>query len=79
MNPQPGEHVVHIGGGTGYYPAVFAERVTEAGAVTAIEIVGFRDEAAQVTPIKRGSGTSDKQRSTCSEGRKGAACRSFCS
>ncbi len=38
MNPQPGEHVVHIGCGTGYYSAIFAECVTEAGAVTAIEI-----------------------------------------
>jgi len=35
--PQPGEHIVHIGAGVGYYTAVMAELVGPAGAVTAIE------------------------------------------
>jgi protein-L-isoaspartate(D-aspartate) O-methyltransferase len=36
--PQPGEHVVHIGTGTGYYTATFAELVGAAGMVTAVEL-----------------------------------------
>ena len=35
---QPGEHVVHIGCGTGYYTAIMAEIVGSRGHVTAIEI-----------------------------------------
>src|SRR5215470_8483947 len=35
--PQPGEHVVHVGAGVGYYSAIFAALVGPAGAVTAIE------------------------------------------
>jgi hypothetical protein len=35
--PQPGEHVVHIGAGVGYYTAILAELVGIAGRVTAIE------------------------------------------
>jgi protein-L-isoaspartate(D-aspartate) O-methyltransferase len=34
----PGHHVVHIGCGTGYYSAIFAQLVGEAGHVTAIEV-----------------------------------------
>jgi protein-L-isoaspartate(D-aspartate) O-methyltransferase len=34
-----GEHVVHVGAGVGYYSAIFAELVGNAGAVTAIEYV----------------------------------------
>jgi protein-L-isoaspartate(D-aspartate) O-methyltransferase len=34
----PGEHVVHVGAGTGYYSAILAEIVGAAGRVTAIEI-----------------------------------------
>lgn len=34
----PGHHVVHVGCGTGYYSAVLAELVGEAGRVTAIEL-----------------------------------------
>lgn len=36
--PQPGEHLVHIGAGTGYYTAIFAELVGSCGMVTAIEL-----------------------------------------
>ena len=35
--PRPGEHVVHIGAGTGYYSAILAQIVGSAGHVTAIE------------------------------------------
>jgi protein-L-isoaspartate(D-aspartate) O-methyltransferase len=37
LDPQPGEHVVHIGAGTGYYSAILAELVGARGRVTAIE------------------------------------------
>lgn len=36
--PRKGEHVVHLGAGTGYYSAVLAELVGEEGRVTAVEI-----------------------------------------
>lgn len=38
--PQPGEHIVHVGAGTGYYSAILAELAGKGGAVTAIEIDG---------------------------------------
>jgi protein-L-isoaspartate(D-aspartate) O-methyltransferase len=38
MNVQPGEHVVHVGCGTGYFTALIAHMVTESGRVTAIEL-----------------------------------------
>jgi protein-L-isoaspartate(D-aspartate) O-methyltransferase len=38
MSPRrPGEHVVHIGAGTGYYSAILAELVGDEGRVTSIE------------------------------------------
>lgn len=36
--PRPGERVVHIGAGTGYYTAILAQVVGGAGTVTAFEI-----------------------------------------
>lgn len=36
-HPAPGEHVVHVGAGTGYYTAILAELVGPSGRVTAIE------------------------------------------
>lgn len=36
-DPKPGDHVVHIGVGTGYYTAILAELVGPTGQVTAIE------------------------------------------
>lgn len=36
-DPQPGEHVVHVGAGTGYYTAILAELVGRTGRITAIE------------------------------------------
>jgi len=35
--PQPAEHLVHIGAGTGYYTAIMAELIGPTGKVTAIE------------------------------------------
>ena len=35
--PQPGEHVVHVGAGVGYYTAILAELVGATGRVAAIE------------------------------------------
>ncbi len=37
LAPRTGEHVVHIGAGTGYYSAILAELVGDGGRVTAIE------------------------------------------
>jgi protein-L-isoaspartate(D-aspartate) O-methyltransferase len=37
LAPQPGERVVHVGAGTGYYAAILAETVRPGGQVTAIE------------------------------------------
>jgi protein-L-isoaspartate(D-aspartate) O-methyltransferase len=38
VHPVPGERVLHIGAGTGYYTAILAELVGPAGAVVAYEI-----------------------------------------
>ena len=38
--PQPGEHVVHVGAGVGYYTAILAELVGATGRVTALEFDG---------------------------------------
>ena len=35
--PAPGEHIVHVGTGSGYYTALMAHLVTETGRVTGIE------------------------------------------
>lgn len=37
-DPRPGDHVVHIGAGTGYYTAILAHLVGPTGRVTAIEL-----------------------------------------
>jgi protein-L-isoaspartate(D-aspartate) O-methyltransferase len=36
--PKPGEHVVHVGAGVGYYTAIMAAMVGEGGRVTGIEV-----------------------------------------
>src|SRR5277367_4575183 len=38
LAPKKGEHIVHIGAGTGYYTAVLARLVGEAGSIDAFEI-----------------------------------------
>jgi protein-L-isoaspartate(D-aspartate) O-methyltransferase len=37
LGPKPGEHIVHVGAGAGYYSAILAELVGPAGQVTAVE------------------------------------------
>lgn len=45
--PRPGEHVVHIGAGVGYYTAIMAELVGSSGIVTGIEFDdGLAERAA---------------------------------
>jgi protein-L-isoaspartate(D-aspartate) O-methyltransferase len=44
--PQEGDHVVHVGAGTGYYTAIMAHLVGRSGKVTAIELdPGLADRA----------------------------------
>jgi protein-L-isoaspartate(D-aspartate) O-methyltransferase len=38
LDPKPGEHVVHVGAGAGYYTAILAELVGRTGRVTAFEV-----------------------------------------
>lgn len=38
LKPRAGEHIVHVGIGTGYYTAILAELVGPSGRVTAVEI-----------------------------------------
>ncbi len=46
-DPHPGEHVVHIGAGLGYYTAILAHAVGASGRVTAIEFdAGLAERAA---------------------------------
>lgn len=45
--PRPGEHVVHVGAGVGYYSAIMAHLVAASGHVTAIEFdAGLAERAA---------------------------------
>lgn len=37
LDPRPGEHIVHVGAGGGYYSALLAEMVGPSGRITAIE------------------------------------------
>ena len=47
LNLMPGEHVLHLGCGTGYYTAIIAELVASAGRVTAVEIDATLAERAR--------------------------------
>jgi protein-L-isoaspartate(D-aspartate) O-methyltransferase len=46
--PGPGEHVVHVGAGVGYYSAILAELVGPRGLVTAIELDRALAEQARI-------------------------------
>jgi hypothetical protein len=48
LAPLPGEHVVHVGAGAGYYTAILAALVGLSGRVTAIEI-----EPALIAQLRR--------------------------
>ena len=45
--PKPGEHIVHIGAGAGYYSAILAELVGSSGQVTAVEFDAALAERAR--------------------------------
>lgn len=47
LDPKPGEHVVHIGAGSGYFTAILAELVGPAGHVTAVEFDAALAERAR--------------------------------
>src|SRR5262249_19232713 len=43
--PKPGDHIVHVGAGTGYYTAILAELTGPSGKITAVE---FDPELAEI-------------------------------
>lgn len=49
LGPKPGEHVVHIGAGSGYYSAILAELVGPSGRVTAVECDAALAERARAS------------------------------
>ena len=66
---QPGQHVLHVGSGLGYYTAVMGELVRPGGSVLALEVDSDLAERAQslVLPgspvdVRRGNGTGPFER-----------------
>lgn len=49
LGPRPGEHIVHVGAGAGYYSAILAELVGPAGRVTAVEFDADLAERARAS------------------------------
>lgn len=49
LRPQPGEHIVHVGAGTGYYSAVLSELVGPSGRITAVEFDAALAERARAS------------------------------
>jgi hypothetical protein len=47
---RPGQHVVHIGAGVGYYTAILAHMVGESGRVTAIELAASPSALWRISP-----------------------------
>ena len=47
LGPKPGERIVHVGAGAGYYSAILAELVGPAGQVTAVEFDAALAERAE--------------------------------
>jgi protein-L-isoaspartate(D-aspartate) O-methyltransferase len=47
LGPKPGEHIVHVGAGAGYYSAILAELVGPTGGVTAVEFDAALAERAK--------------------------------
>jgi protein-L-isoaspartate(D-aspartate) O-methyltransferase len=56
-DPKPGEHIVHIGAGVGYYTAIMARMLGETGRITAIEFDGelARRAAKNLSPLPNAS------------------------
>lgn len=63
LGPRPGEHVVHIGAGAGYYSAILAELVGPAGRVTAVEF-----DAALAARARAALGNRDNVRVVHADG-----------
>jgi len=55
LDPGPGEHIVHVGAGAGYYSAVLAELVGPSGRVTAIEYDAALAERARASLSRYGN------------------------
>ena len=53
LAPKPGERIVHVGAGAGYYSAILAELVGPAGQVTAVEFDAALAERAESFPSGR--------------------------
>ena len=62
LDPKPGERVLHIGAGTGYYTAILAELVGPAGKVVAYESIAEQSKAGRA--LARSSGASGPHSST---------------
>jgi protein-L-isoaspartate(D-aspartate) O-methyltransferase len=58
----PGEQVVHLGYGTGYYTAIIAELVGSAGRVTAVEIDPTLAQKAENRARRLAPGQTDPRR-----------------
>ncbi|WP_353646142.1 rRNA adenine N-6-methyltransferase family protein [Mesorhizobium sp. WSM2239] len=57
LDARPGEHIVHVGAGTGYYTAILAELVGPAGHVLAIEWDGHLARRAEAALADRANVT----------------------
>jgi protein-L-isoaspartate(D-aspartate) O-methyltransferase len=55
LAPKPGEHVVHVGVGSGYYSAILAQLVGPTGRVTAVEFDAALAERAKTFLSRRGN------------------------
>ena len=55
LGPKPGEHIIHIGAGAGYYTALLAELVGPSGRVTAVEFDAALAERARASLCDRGN------------------------
>ena len=55
LGPTPGEHIVHVGAGAGYYSAILAELVGPTGQVTAVEFDAALAERAKTFLSARGN------------------------
>ena len=55
LGPAPGERIVHVGAGAGYYSAILAELVGPSGRVTAVEFDAALAERAKTLLFGRGN------------------------
>ena len=66
---RPGDHVVHVGAGSGYYTAMLALLVEPGGRVDAFEVHEGLAEAERNLEPYRGSSSSRNRRSAARSGR----------